>query len=141
MVMPKKYQMSLPPPPPPQVRLPPRPPPGASPAAGAEQSWLGRAASQIVDEVRAALREVTLKELALAALPGLVGILFCLVTGIGPGHRQARFGFVMETTGALRFAVRGPLGVVRPGGFIAVPARTAKSAQLRPKLTVLNRAA
>jgi hypothetical protein len=27
----------------------------------------------------------------------------------------------------MRFAARGPLGVVRPGGFIAMPARTAKT--------------
>jgi hypothetical protein len=106
---------------------------GPSPTAGAETPWIGRVATQVVDEVREALREVSLKELALAALPGLVGMLFLFSAGIGIGHRQAKFGFALESTGALRFAMRGPLGVVRPGGFIAMPAR-------RPS-TLLSRAA
>lgn len=87
----------------------------------------------MVDEVRAALREVTLQELALAALPGLVGMLFFFTTGIGIGHRQAKFGFALESTGALRFAMRGPLGVVRPGGFIAMPARAHKPRRAAPR--------
>jgi hypothetical protein len=94
--------------------------------------------------VREALREVTLKDLALAALPGLAAILFFFLTGIGIGHRQARFGFALEPTGALRFAVRGPLGVVRPGGFTSVPARagaTRNTAPRRRSDAVLGRAA
>jgi hypothetical protein len=117
---------------------------GPSPMGGTETSWIGRVASQVADEVREALREVTLKELALAAFPGLVGMLFFFTTGIGLGHRQAKFGFALESTGALRFAARGPLGVVRPGGFIAMPTRAGKARSSVPRRSdaaLLGRAA
>ncbi len=114
--------------------------PGINPA-GAQGSWLGRVAGHVADEVRAALRQVTLKELALAALPGLAGILFCLATGIGLGHRQAKFGFALESTGALRFAIRGPIGVVRPGGFISLPTRAGKPRSVGSRSALADRAA
>ena len=66
---------------------------------------------------------MTLKDLALAALPGLAGLLFFLATGVGVGHRQARFSFAVETGGALRLAPRGPLGLVQSGGLVRVPVR------------------
>ncbi len=114
--------------------------PGSTPT-GAQSSWLGRVAGQVADEVRAALREVSLKELALAALPGLAGIVFCLATGIGLGHRQAKFGFALESTGALRFAVRGPIGVLRPGGFISLPNRAGTPRSTRSRVALDDRAA
>ena len=94
------------------------------------RTWLTKVSNEFINSVATALREVTLKDLALAALPGIAGLMFVFLTGIGLGHRQARFGFVMETTGALRFAAGGPLGVVRPGGSIAV--RTRRSAAPKP---------
>jgi hypothetical protein len=97
-------------------------PSGATPdaddsvAAGVGK-WLGDAATTIAREVREALREVTLKDLALAALPGIAGLLFFLATGVGLGHRQARFSFALETSGA-RLAPRGPLGLVGSGSLV-----------------------
>ena len=91
--------------------------------------WIGAAATTIAREVREALREVTLKDLALAALPGIAGLLFFLATGVGLGHRQARFNFVIETAGALRLAPRGPLGVVGSDSFVHVNIRAAAPRQ------------
>ena len=70
-----------------------------------------------------ALREVSLKDLALAALPGIAGLMFLFALGVGLGHRQARFAFSLDTGGALRFAVHGPLGAVRSGKLISVRPR------------------
>ena len=100
-----------------------KPTDGATPNSA--RGWLTKVGNEFIQSVTTALREVTLKDLALAALPGIAGLIFVFTTGIGLGHRQAKFGFLMETTGALRFAARGPLGVVRSGGFIAVRARKA----------------
>lgn len=100
-----------------------KPTDGATPNSA--RGWLTKVGNEFIESVTTALREVTLKDLALAALPGIAGLIFVFTTGIGLGHRQAKFGFLMETTGALRFAARGPLGVVRSGGFIAVRARKA----------------
>lgn len=101
--------------------------------------WIGAAASTIAREVRDALREVTLKDLALAALPGIAGLLFFLATGVGLGHRQARFSFVIETAGALRLAPRGPLGVVGSDSFVHVNVRAAAPRQRA--LRLVDRAA
>lgn len=103
-------------------------------AAAGVGKWLGDVATTIGREVRAALAEVTLKDLALAALPGIAGLLFCLVTGVGLGHRQARFSFAIQTAGATRLPPRGPLGVVGSDSFVHVNARATKprNRALRP---------
>ncbi len=88
-------------------------------------SWISGIATQIFHGVREALRNVSLTELALAALPGAVGLIFFFATGVGLGRRQAKFGFAMASSGAVRFAVRGPLGVVRSGSSVAVHSRKA----------------
>ena len=62
-----------------------------------------------------ALREVSLKDLALAALPGIAGLMFLFALGVGLGHRQAWFAFSLDTGGALRFAVHGPWVRCVPG--------------------------
>lgn len=99
-------------------------PPAVSPATPpVAQNWISGIATQIFHGVREALRNVTLTELAWAALPGVAGLVFFFATGIGLGHRQAKFGFVMATSGSVRFAVRGPLGVVRSGSVVAVHSR------------------
>lgn len=99
--------------------------------------WLGDAATTIAREVREALREVTLKDLALAALPGIAGLLFFLATGVGLGHRQARFSFALETSGA-RLAPRGPLGLVGSGSLVRMRSTTPTR---RRALRLVDRAA
>lgn len=95
--------------------------------------WLAYLATQISLGVREALRNVSVTELALAALPGLVGLLFFFASGVGLGRRQARFGFALQSTGAIRFAARGPLGVVRSGTSVSVRVRGASDTS-RPRL-------
>lgn len=105
-------------------------PPAVSPATPpVAHDWISGIASQIFHGVREAFRNVTLAELALAALPGAAGLLFFFATGIGLGHRQAKFGFAMATSGSVRFAVRGPLGVVRTGSIVAVHSRKKAAAK------------
>lgn len=117
-------------------------PSGATPDAGDSVAagvgkWLGDAATTIAREVREALREVTLKDLALAALPGVAGLLFFLATGVGLGHRQARFSFALETSGA-RLAPRGPLGLVGSGSLVRMRSTTPTR---RRTLRLVDRAA
>ncbi|MFM8598370.1 MAG: hypothetical protein ACKOB8_05120 [Mycobacterium sp.] len=97
--------------------------------------WLAYLATQISLGVREALRNVSVTELALAALPGLVGLLFFFASGVGLGRRQARFGFALQSTGAIRFAARGPLGVVRSGTMVSVRVRGASDTS-RPRLAL-----
>lgn len=106
---------------------PAQPAPVAPTVTAAAPNWLSGVASQIFHGVREALRNVTLAELALAALPGAAGLLFFFATGISLGHRQAKFGFAMASSGAVRFAVRGPLGVVRNGSSVSVHSRRSAS--------------
>lgn len=113
--------------------------PDASDSAAASVGrWLGDVATTVGREVREALREVTLKQLALAALPGFAGLLLFLATGVGLGHRQARFSFALETSGA-RLAPRGPLGLVSSGSFVQMGSR--KPAAGRRTLSLVDRAA
>lgn len=88
---------------------------------------------QIAQALREALRTVSLAELALAALPGLAGLLVFFATGVKMGHRQAKFGFAMEMTGIMRFAPTGPLGIVRTGSFVAVSAKKAAAVPAETK--------
>lgn len=104
--------------------------PADGPAKTSGGGWLAYLATQISLGVREALRNVSVTELALAALPGLVGLLFFFASGVGLGRRQARFGFALQSTGAMRFAAPGPLGVVRSGSQIAVRVRGASRAHL-----------
>ena len=97
--------------------------PGGPATDGGWTRRVGDTASRIAHEVVEALREVSLKDLALAALPGIAGLMFLFALGVGLGHRQARFAFSLDTGGALRFAVHGPLGAVRSGKLISVRPR------------------
>ena len=112
-------------------------PDAADSVAAGIGKWLGDAATTIAREVREALREVTLKDLALAALPGIAGLLFFLATGVGLGHRQARFSFALETSGA-RLAPRGPLGLVGSGSLVRMHSPTPSR---RRVLRLVDRAA
>jgi len=93
----------------------------------AEGRRLSDLPAEIAHAVRNALRSVSLAELAAAALPGIAGLLFFFAAGVRVGHRQAKFGFVMQTTGVMRFARPGPLGVVRSGSLVSVHRRTPRA--------------
>ncbi|MBX7435322.1 hypothetical protein JDV09_24945 [Mycobacterium sp. Y57] len=108
-------------------------PQSTAPAMTQPDNWLLNLPAQIANAVREKLRNVSLTELALAALPGIAGLVVFFATGIGLGHRQAKFGFVMQMTGIMRFAPSGPVGVVRSGSFIAVhPKKARATARHRP---------
>lgn len=114
--------------------------PADRPARTSGTGLLAYLATQISLGVREALRNVSVTELALAALPGLVGLLFFFASGVGLGRRQARFGFALQSTGAMRFAAPGPLGVVRSGSLVAVRVRET-SRPGRARLTAVTNAA
>ncbi len=105
--------------------------PAQAPTPEATQtSVLAQLPGKIAHAIREALQSVSLADLALAALPGIAGLVFFYAAGIGVGRRQAKFGFMMHLTGVARFARLGPLGVVRSGSLVAVP-RSAGVAPLR----------
>ena len=107
------------------------PPQATIPASSSNP--LAKLPGQIAKALREALRTVSLAELALAALPGLAGLLVFFMTGVRIGHRQAKFGFAMEMTGIMRFAPTGPLGIVRTGSFVAVSAKKAAPVPAQPR--------
>jgi hypothetical protein len=88
----------------------------AASAEGAFGSFLGRAFRQIAAHLSVAA-------LAVAALPGLGGLLIVTAAGIRIGYRQAKANFTLRTNNLARFARQGPIGVVRSGSLIAVRAR------------------
>jgi hypothetical protein len=101
--------------------------------------WL----TDLPSQVRTALQNASTLELFMGALPGLMGLISFFAAGIGLGRRQAKFGFAMESTGIMRFAAKGPLGIVRPGGFIAVHGKAAPAASRRSaaRLSLVDRVA
>ena len=88
----------------------------AASTEGAFGSFLGRAFRQIAAHLSVAA-------LAVAALPGLGGLLIVTAAGIRIGYRQAKANFTLRTNNLARFARQGPIGVVRSGSLIAVRAR------------------
>jgi hypothetical protein len=78
-----------------------------------------------------ALVAVSLSMLALAALPGVAGLLASVAAGMRIGYRQAKSRMAMRSSGIARFAVEGPLGVVRSGHLVAFRPRTANVARHR----------
>jgi len=74
----------------------------------------------IVQALGKILRSASLEELALAALPGIGGLLFFTGAGVRVGHRQAKVGFALQTTDLARFVRPGPLGVVRSGSLVVM---------------------
>lgn len=115
-------------------------PPVITPIPVPGAKWL----TDLPAQVREALRTATTAELLMGALPGLLGLVAFFVAGVGLGRRQAKFGFAMETTGIMRFAAKGPLGVVR-GSFIAIhPQKTPTiegKGKSRAHLTLVDRVA
>lgn len=83
---------------------------------GAFGSFLGQAFREIA-------AHLSLAALALAALPGLGGLLIITAAGIRIGYRQAKANFVLRASNIARFTRQGPIGIVRSGSLIAVRAR------------------
>ena len=88
---------------------------GAS-ADGSLGSFLGQALREIAAHLSVAA-------LAVAALPGLGGLLILTAGGIRIGYRQAKANFVLRANNLARFTRQGPIGIVRSGSLIAVRVR------------------
>ena len=97
----------------------------------------------ILEKVRSVLQHTVgamlapLSVLALAALasPGVAGLLLLGAAGMFVGYRQARAASMLRAVGIARFAKAGPLGIVRPGGFVAVHVRPSRAARREPPRT------
>ena len=74
-----------------------------------------------------------------AALPGVGGLAAISATGMRIGYRQAKAGTALHRTELARFAVRGPIGVVRTGSLVSLHARAPRSTG--PHLRLVDRAA
>jgi hypothetical protein len=61
-----------------------------------------------------------LSALAVAAWPGVAGLLVSTAAGVRIGHRQARARMALRTSGIARFAVDGPVGIVRSASLVAL---------------------
>jgi hypothetical protein len=71
------------------------------------RSFLRQAYSDIV-------RSPSLSALAAVALPGVAGLMILTGAGVRFGYRQAKAGIAVRAAGIARFAVPGPMDVVRP---------------------------
>ena len=77
--------------------------------------------SKVVRAFGEALKSASVWALIAVVLPGLCGLSMLTGGGVHLGHRQAKFGFALQTGGIARFAHPGPLGVVRSGSFGCPP--------------------
>lgn len=84
-----------------------------------------------------AIVAVSLSALAAAALPGIAGLLASAAAGVRLGYRQAKAQMAIRASGIARFAVGGPVGVVRSGNLVSLRPRTARVA--RPNAGGLSR--
>jgi hypothetical protein len=84
-----------------------------------------------------AIVAVSLSALALAAASGVAGMLASTAAGVRIGYRQAKARMALRASGIARFAVGGPVGVVRSGTLVAFRPRTANVA--RPGARSLSR--
>lgn len=85
--------------------------------------------------VDAVLAPLSLLVLAALASPGVAGLLLLAAAGMFVGYRQARAASMLRAVGIARFAKSGPLGVVRPGGLIAVHPRPSRAVRRQPSRT------
>lgn len=76
-----------------------------------------------------AIVAVSLSALALAAVSGVAGMLASTAAGVRIGYRQAKARMALRASGIARFAVGGPVGVVRSGTLVALRPRTANVAR------------
>ncbi|GFG48934.1 hypothetical protein CQY20_21545 [Mycolicibacterium agri] len=80
-------------------------------------------ASTLKHAVGAVFVAASLLALAAIALPGSLGLLLFGAVGTRIGYRQAKAAATLQPLGVARFVRSGPLGVVRSGNMIALPAR------------------
>ena len=92
-------------------------------APGGVSAFFGSGAGLI------AIVAVSLAALAAAAVPGVAGLLASAAAGVRLGHRQAKAQMAIRASGIARFAVGGPVGVVRSGTLVSLRPRTAHVAR------------
>lgn len=105
-----------------------------TPADGAFGSFLEQAFREIA-------AHLSLAALALAALPGLGGLLILTSAGIRIGYRQAKANFVLRTNNVARFAAQGPIGIVRSGSLISIGSRRLRALAPVPAEGLLDQVA
>lgn len=66
------------------------------------------------------LAPISLIALIAVVVPGICGLLLISGVGVRVGYRQAKAGLALQASGIARFAGAGPLGVVGPGGLVAL---------------------
>jgi hypothetical protein len=103
---------------------------GLGSPAGSSETPMGPT-SVLTKAITGVLVSVSIWALLSAALPGLGGLAFVGAAGVGLGYRQAKFGFLVRTSGSARFLGSGPLGVVRSGSFIDLRARPTRKPKVR----------
>jgi hypothetical protein len=109
-------------------------PRSAVPHEGFVGSFLGQAFREIAAHLSVAA-------LALAALPGVGGLLILTAAGIRIGYRQAKANFTLRANNLARFARQGPIGIVRSGSLIAVRARRLRAIAPVPAEGLLDQVA
>jgi hypothetical protein len=102
--------------------------------------------SFLKEAITALLVSVSLWALITAALPGLGGLAAIGATGVRIGYRQAKAGLALRTTELARFAVGGPIGIVRSDSLIVMRPRAIRDHRpevrdARPELRVLQQIA
>ncbi|MGV0745600.1 hypothetical protein [Mycolicibacterium sp. XJ870] len=83
--------------------------------------------SFISDVGRKLLESPSLMALAVAALPGLGGLVLLTTSGVRIGYRQAKVSFVMRQQDIARFALMGPIGIARSQSVVSVHVRASRA--------------
>jgi hypothetical protein len=89
-------------------------------ALSPESADRSNVASFLEHTVGAIFLPASLSALAAFALPGIAGLLIVCAAGMRVGYRQAKAAMVARNSRIARFAIGGPLGVVRTGSMIAL---------------------
>jgi hypothetical protein len=117
------------------------PPPGSAPKPPTPDEPVSASVQSFISDVgRELLRSPTLMALAVAALPGVGGLVILTAAGVRLGYRQAKAGLAMRTAGIARFAHTGPLGVVRSESLVYVRPRKSRVGSVSA-ISVLDEAA
>jgi hypothetical protein len=69
---------------------------------------------------------VSLWTLVTAVLPGLGGLVIMSGAGVRIGYNQAKAGVMLRTSGLMRLAGQGPIGVVVSGSMVAIRPRAVR---------------
>jgi hypothetical protein len=73
-----------------------------------------------------AIVAVSLSAVAVLAMSGVAGLFASTAAGVRVGYRQAKARMALRASGIARFAVGGPVGVVRTGSLVAFRPRPVK---------------